>query len=113
MDTVSLTEVERKLLHRAVGILATVDIDGYPHAVPITVNVEGSTLVCNTGTSSHKVSNMRRNPYVSVSVIGDPKWCILIQGDASLEPAQTDRSWVRIQPIRKIAWGIPGESADS
>ena len=113
MNTVSLSEVERKMLHRAVGILATVDIDGYPHAVPITINVDGSTLVCNTGTVTHKISNMRRNPRVSISIVGDPKWCIMIQGDASIEPALPDRSLIRIRPIRKIVWGIPEEPANN
>lgn len=111
MDTVSLTEGERKLLHRAVGVLSTIDVDGYPHAVPITVNVDGTGLLCNTGTTTHKMSNMRRDSRVSVCVIGEPKWCILIQGDATLEPAEPGRSWIRIHPARKVSWGIPGEPA--
>ncbi|HZR40857.1 MAG TPA: PPOX class F420-dependent oxidoreductase [Ktedonobacteraceae bacterium] len=50
------------------GKLATVRKDGRPHVVPIWFTLDGDTIVFNTGGSSVKAANMRRDPRVSLCV---------------------------------------------
>jgi len=50
------------------GKLATVRADGRPHVVPIWFVLDGDTLIFNTGASSVKARNFRRDPRVTLCV---------------------------------------------
>ncbi|HCI81836.1 MAG TPA: PPOX class F420-dependent enzyme [Ktedonobacter sp.] len=50
------------------GKLATVRADGRPHVVPIWFELDGDTLYFNTGQSTIKAKNMRRDSRVCICV---------------------------------------------
>ncbi len=62
-----LSEVEAlDLLRKAEwGVLATVDAEGWPYAVPVNHAVVGSDLVIHCATAGHKLENLAFNPKVS------------------------------------------------
>jgi hypothetical protein len=59
--------------------LATVRADGRPHVAPIWIDLDGDTVVFNTGADSVKGRNMRRQPRVMLCVDTthhpSPLWC--------------------------------------
>ena len=65
--------------------IATVDIDGDPHVVPVHPGWEGSTIWIMTGTSAVKAHNISRHPNVAmhweVSDAGDG---LLVWGTAAI-----------------------------
>ena len=52
---------ERFLDDRSLGILATVEADGMPHAVPVEVLVRNGKVYCWSEGGSVKVANVRRS----------------------------------------------------
>ena len=50
------------------GNLATVRADGRPHVVPVWFELDGDTIVFNTGATSVKAKNMIRDNRVCISV---------------------------------------------
>jgi PPOX class probable F420-dependent enzyme len=50
------------------GKLATVRADGRPHVAPVWYVMEGDTIVFNTGESTVKGRNLRRDPRASICV---------------------------------------------
>ena len=69
------------------GKLATVRADGRPHVAPIWYDLDGDgSLVFNTGTSTLKGRNMRRDPRVSLCVDDDrpPFSFVTVEGLADL-----------------------------
>jgi PPOX class probable F420-dependent enzyme len=74
------------------GKLATVREDGRPHVVPIWFVLDGDNLVFNTGESSVKARNMKRDPRVSLSVDDQkpPFSFVTIEGTVTLsdDPAE-------------------------
>ena len=78
------------------GKLATVRKDGRPHVVPIWFTLDGDTIVFNTGGSSVKAANMRRDPRVSLCVDDErPLYTFLIiEGIATFDNnPDTLRTW--------------------
>jgi PPOX class probable F420-dependent enzyme len=65
-------------------ILATVNADGQPHAVPVWYIMDGGDIVFSTGYGGVKGPNMRANPKVAacVSQPADPIMFVSVQGDA-------------------------------
>jgi len=62
-------ECRKFLLEEArTGKVATVRADGRPHIAPIWFDLEGNTIVFNTGTDSVKARNIRHNNHVSFCV---------------------------------------------
>jgi PPOX class probable F420-dependent enzyme len=53
------------------GKLATVRADGRPHVAPVWYVMEGDTIVFNTGESTVKGRNLRRDPRASLCVDDD------------------------------------------
>ncbi len=68
------------------GKLATVCKDGRPHVVPIWFDLDGDTLVFNTGHNSVKAVNIRRDPRVCICVDDEtPPFAFMqIEGIATL-----------------------------
>ena len=68
------------------GKLATVRKDGRSHVVPIWFDLDGDTLVFNTGHNSVKAVNIRRDPRVCICVDDEtPPFAFMqIEGIATL-----------------------------
>ena len=95
---VKLTEEQRHFLLEEIktGKLATVRADGRPHVVPIWYHLDGDTIVFNTGNTTVKAANMRRDPRVMLCIDDDrpPFAFILIEGTATLsDDLETVKHW--------------------
>ena len=55
------------------GILATVDSDGQPYAVPLSYVFDDQCIYFHCATDGHKLDNIRANPAVSFCVVGKTK----------------------------------------
>jgi PPOX class probable F420-dependent enzyme len=68
------------------GKLATVRGDGRPHVVPIWFDLDENTLVFNTGETSVKALNMKRDPRVCICVDEEvpPFAFVQIEGTAEI-----------------------------
>ncbi|WP_243303722.1 pyridoxamine 5'-phosphate oxidase family protein [Geothrix oryzisoli] len=67
----ALTEAEAmKLLDEAEwGVLATVDAEGWPYAVPVNHAVVDGALIVHCATAGHKLDNLAFNPKVSYCAV--------------------------------------------
>ena len=74
------------------GKIATVRKDGRPHVVPIWFVLDGNTLIFNTGETSVKALNMRRDARVTICVDDEtvPYGFIIVEGTATLEKDSED-----------------------
>jgi len=65
-------------------ILATVNDEGQPHAVPVWYIMDGGDIVFSTGYGGVKGRNMQANPKIAacVSQPADPIMFVSVQGDA-------------------------------
>ena len=61
-------EIDEFLREPNIAVVATVDPDGQPHAVPTWYLYEGGEVVLHTGVRSRKYRNLRRNPRVTLCV---------------------------------------------
>ncbi len=78
-----LPEPARTLLESPnVAHLATLMADGTPHVTPVWVDVEDSIVLVNSAEGRVKVSNLRRNPRVGLSVADreNPHAAVSIRG---------------------------------
>src|SRR4051812_33619589 len=72
MQTMTTDEYRAFLLARPrTAKLATVRADGRPHIAPIWFDLDGDVLVFNTGDTTVKAANMRRDPRVSLCIDDD------------------------------------------
>jgi pyridoxamine 5'-phosphate oxidase family protein len=131
----AFTERELEYLRsQRLARLATADLKGAPHVVPLGFRVsEDGTAIDVGGRSfagSMKYRNIKSNPQVAI-VIDDlasvDPWTprgIEIRGIARLRegdglgvgPGASDQPWARIIPERVVSWGIeasPGRQARS
>jgi PPOX class probable F420-dependent enzyme len=71
----SLTEAEREefLSRKLVGRLATQREDGWPHLTPIWYFWEGGRFHLTLGNSRRHLTNIRRDPHVTMCVDLDPR----------------------------------------
>jgi len=69
----ALSEAEAlQLLHEAEwGVLATVDADGWPYAVPVNHAVVDGHLIIHCATVGHKLGNLAHSPKVSYCAVTD------------------------------------------
>ncbi len=80
---VALPESARKLLEdRAYAHIVTRNPNGTPQLTMVWVDVDGDDIVFNTAEGRLKVSNLRRDPHVSISVQDrdDPQSYLLVHG---------------------------------
>jgi pyridoxamine 5'-phosphate oxidase family protein len=102
------------------GRLATIDVDGLPHLVPLgwTYNEELDTIDVRGRDFDHtrKFHNVQANPNVAL-VVDDvvPPWqprCVLVRGQAqALHDAygpngEAQGPTIRITPSQVISWGM-------
>ncbi len=67
----ALTEVEALILLREAewGVLATVDVEGWPYAVPVNHALVAGDLIIHCATVGHKLDNLAFNPKVSYCAV--------------------------------------------
>ncbi len=76
--------------------LATVRADGRPHVAPVWFTLDGDDLLSNTGESTVKGANLRRDGRVALMVDDEepPFAFVSIEGDVSLsDDLDTMRHW--------------------
>jgi PPOX class probable F420-dependent enzyme len=79
---------ETFLAEANVGILATADQSGRPHAAPIWYLYEGGEIIISTGPESKKARNVRANPAVTLVVDRRslPYYAVMAHGSATIGP---------------------------
>jgi pyridoxamine 5'-phosphate oxidase family protein len=116
------------LNQQRLGRLATVDVDGNPHVVPVGFRYNDETDTLDIG--GHNIANTKkwrdasRHPRVAI-VIDDvlPPWKprsiqiqavseLLEQGGEPLNPGFAAQ-FLRLHPVRVISWGINEEGYSS
>lgn len=78
------------------GVLCTVRADGRPHAAPVWFDVDGGTLVFNTGEGTVKGRNLTRDPRATLCVQDDrpPYAFVVVEGTVELiDDLGQVRSW--------------------
>jgi PPOX class probable F420-dependent enzyme len=78
------------------GVLATTRANGAPHAAPIWFDLDGDTIVFNTGEGTVKGRNLRRHPRAALVVQDDrpPFSFVIIDGTVEfVEDLEQVRHW--------------------
>lgn len=91
------TDTAREFLQKPlIARLSTVDLDGYPHTVPVWFMLDGDDIVVISVRSTRKVGHILANPKGAVAIGGDlaDGAGYLIKGELSIEP-DPDDAWVR------------------
>jgi len=82
--------LERVLLCR----LATVDVKGHPHVVPLWYGWDGESLWISAYSSTQKIRHIRQNPYISVvidsTINHSDNQAVVLEGKAELICAPRD-----------------------
>ena len=81
-----------------IGVLATVDQRGAPHASPVWYVYDGRTIVVSTFTRSQKFANILVNPKVTLVIDRRtiPYYAVIVRGIAEAGPALTDDELLRM-----------------
>jgi general stress protein 26 len=76
--------------------MSTIDLQGYPHTVPVWFDLDGDDIVVISVRDTRKVGHILTNPKGAVTIGGDPGdgAGYLIKGEFSIEPDPED-AWVR------------------
>lgn len=132
--TLGDAKVQRFLASRDVAVLATLQPDGAPLAMPMWFVADGAAVTMLSVEGTQKVRNLRRDPRVCVVVeASDPIRGVGVQGRAAFVPdgperrslverfharyaglqriwgglaMPPDRVMFRIVPVRVRAWGL-------
>ena len=78
------------------AVLSTVRADGSPHLAPVWIDLDGETVVFNTGVDTVKGRNLARTPQVSLCLQDDrpPYAYLVLEGRAELVDDLTEvRKW--------------------
>jgi len=88
--------------------LATVLVDGAPHAVPVFVGTEGDRIAIFTDPQSSKARNLRRDPRVALSIapVDNPFNPVVIRGRV-VEWIDGEAAWLIIDRIAMKYTGQP------
>lgn len=113
---IALPEALRKVLvDKAYGHVITFNADGSPQVTMVWMDAEGNQPMYNTADGRIKVTNLRKNPKIMVSVQdrNNPQSYALIKGTATItaEGAEEhiDRMAQRFLGMDKYPWRAPGE----
>jgi PPOX class probable F420-dependent enzyme len=81
-----------------IGVLATVDRRGRPHAAPIWYLYEDGVFIMSTGLGSQKHRNVEANPEVTLVVDRRslPYYAVMARGPAEIGPALSSEERLRI-----------------
>ena len=83
------TEQARSFLSEPqIGVLATVDGQGRPHAMPIWYLYEGGEIIISAERGSQKHRNLERNPWATLVVDRreTPYYALMVRGEAEVGP---------------------------
>ncbi len=100
-----LTARDRRILEAAnFASVATTMPDGSPHVSTIWIDVDGDDVLFNTSEGRRKLSNLRRDPRVAISVFDqhDPYEQVVIRG--SVVDVTTDGSDSTSIASRRSTW---------
>jgi PPOX class probable F420-dependent enzyme len=78
------------------GVLSTIRADGSPHMAPVWFDVDGQSLMFNTGVETVKGRNLARDPRLSVCVQDDrpPYAYVVVEGVAEIsDDLEQVRTW--------------------
>jgi PPOX class probable F420-dependent enzyme len=113
---IALPESLRKvLIDKAYGHVITFNADGSPQVTMVWMDAEGNQPQYNTADGRIKVTNLRKNPKIMVSVQdrNNPQSYALIKGTATITAAgaeeHIDRMAQRFLGMDKYPWRAPGE----
>jgi PPOX class probable F420-dependent enzyme len=112
-----LSERDRRILEAPnFASIGTVMPDGSPHVSTIWIDLDGDHVVFNTSEGNRKVSNIRRDPRVGISVFDqkDPYEQVVIRGtvtDITTEGADAhiDRLAKKYLGLETYPWLLAGE----
>jgi len=93
MHDMTSSEYQQFMLGRArTAKLATVTADGHPHVAPIWFDMDGEVIVFNTGETTLKGRNIKRDGRVSICVDDDtpPFSFVIITGVAEITSPTPD-----------------------
>lgn len=81
-STILPATARQMLSEPVIATLCTVGVDGFPHATPVWVDVEGDLIAINTARGRSKTSNLTRDSRVAVSAVdaADPFRAVAVQG---------------------------------
>ncbi|MFE2168721.1 pyridoxamine 5'-phosphate oxidase family protein [Streptomyces sp. NPDC059447] len=105
--------ISRELLARDVARLAYVATDGTPRAIPIAFVWNGSQIVMCTPTNAPKLTSLRHNPAVALTIDTEahPPQILLIRGHAELDVVEgipdeylQANSAYAMTPARRAEW---------
>ena len=113
---IALPESLRKVLvDKAYGHVITFNADGSPQVTMVWMDAEGNQPMYNTADGRIKVTNLRKDPRIMVSVQdrNNPQSYALIKGKATITAdgadAHIDRMAQRFLGMDKYPWRAPGE----
>jgi len=113
---IALPEPLRKvLLDKAYGHVITFNADGSPQVTMVWMDAEGNQAMYNTADGRIKVTNLRKDPRIMVSVQdrNNPQSYALIKGKATITAdgadEHIDRMAQRFLGMDKYPWRAPGE----
>jgi PPOX class probable F420-dependent enzyme len=88
----SSEELEEFLLRPNVAVVATMDPDGQPHAVPTWYEWSDGEIVFHTGLRTRKYRNLRQNPRVTLCIDEKtpPYRAVVVYGKAELTVGTDD-----------------------
>ena len=96
--------VQDYLNEKEVGVLATINPDGSPLAMPMWFVRDSDSLALVSQADDMKIRNLHRDPrvgFVVESGSGDTIACIILQGSARFLTSESDRSQVGTRFIDK------------
>ena len=53
------------------AVLATINVDGTPYCIPVTIARDGDCIYFHCATAGQKVENLRHDPHVCMTCVGD------------------------------------------
>lgn len=103
----TVEEIDEFLRGPNIAVVATLDPDGQPHAVPTWYLYEDGEVVIHTGVRSRKYRNLRQNPRVTLCVDTKtpPYQAVVLYGRATTEVRTDD------ERSRRMAVAYLGETA--
>ncbi len=111
--SLSPQQMQAFLSETRMAVVATIDRNGQPHAVPTWYEYDSGSIVFHTGISSHKYANLRRDPRLTFCIEDRtlPYKAVIVKGRAEMEE-RTDDERTRRMAVRYLGEAIGNRYAD-
>lgn len=111
--SLSPQQLQAFLSETRLAVVATIDRDGQPHAVPTWYQYDGGEIVFHTGLGSRKYANLRRDPRLTFCIEDRslPYKAVIVKGRAEMEE-RTDDDGTRRMAVRYLGEAIGNRYAD-